>query len=181
MKKLLILSFIILFFVCTEGGDQIEPKDVVNLLPLDDEISGWARSSATQIAENNAQLWDLINGEGQIYIDNGFVKCAFQTYTGVILGPVDLQLRIFDMGDTTNATNIYDELATGSEVPWTDNNAGVEARYKLGTGPVVNYYELDFWDDKFYTWIQINDGSDAGLNIAKLFALNVSEAIRDTT
>ncbi len=181
MRKLLILSLVFLvLFSCskkTENGET-EPKDVVDLVPLDNEISGWSKTSAMQIAENDAQLWDLINGEGQVYIDNGFVKCAFQTYTGNISGPVDLKLRIFDMGDTTNAQNVYDEVAVGSEIPWTGDNAGKEARYRLVTGIVVNYYILDFWDDKFYTWMEINDESDAALRIAKLFALNISQEIR---
>ena len=129
MKKAIAAIIVVLFCFCTQNEDtQIEPKDVVDLLPLDGEVSGWSRSSATEIAENESQLWDLINGEGQVYIDNGFVKCAFQTYSGDISGPVDLRLRIWDMGDTANAKAIYDELATGSEIEWTNNNAGVEAR-----------------------------------------------------
>jgi hypothetical protein len=181
MKKILFLSILFFFFACPKSETTLEEKDVVDLLPLDNEISGWTRSSATEIAENETQLWDLIDGAGQVYIDCGFVKCAFQTYAGTITGPVELQFRIFDMGDTSNAKDVYDELSTGSEIPWTDNHAGVEARYELITGIVSNYYELDFWDDKFYTWIEINDGEQAALDVAKIFALNVSDAIRDTT
>ncbi len=181
MKKLLIpLLIFLLSFACSKKEDeQSEPKDVVDLIPLDNEISGWSKTSAMQIAENDAQLWDLINGEGQVYIDNGFVKCAFQTYTGDISGPVDLKLRIFDMGDTTNAETVYDEVGTGSEIPWTGDNAGREARYKLHQGIIVDYYTLDFWDDKFYTWMEIGDESQAALDVAKLFALNISAAIRN--
>lgn len=179
MKKFLIFALLLLFFACPKEETSTEAKDVVDLLPLDNEISGWTRSSATEIAENDAQLWDLIDGEGQVYIDHGFVKCVFQNYAGTISGPVELKLRIFDMGDTANAKDIYDELATGSEIPWTDNHAGVEARYELVTGIVINYYELEFWDDKFYTWIEIDDESQTVLDIAKLFALNISDAIRE--
>ncbi len=182
MKKIFILGIILLFCLCTQNEEtQIEPKDVVDLLPLDGEISGWSKSSATEIAENESQLLSLINGEGQVYIDNGFVKCAFQTYSGDISGPVDLRLRIWDMGDTTNAKAIYDELESGSEIPWTNNNAGVEARYELKAGIVVDYYELEFWEDKFFVWMQIDADTQAGLDVAQLFALNISTAISDTT
>lgn len=182
MKKAIAAIIVVLFCFCTQNEDtQIEPKDVVDLLPLDGEVSGWSRSSATEIAENESQLWDLINGEGQVYIDNGFVKCAFQTYSGDISGPVDLRLRIWDMGDTANAKAIYDELATGSEIEWTNNNAGVEARYELIPGIVVDYYELEFWEDNFFVWMQIDNDTQAGLDIAQLFALNISSAISDTT
>lgn len=174
MKRLLIfgLAFCVLF--CSK---KQKPKDVVDLLPLDNEISGWVRSSDPQIAENAQQLYDLIDGEGQIYVDNDFVKCASQFYHGDISGTsVDLELRLFDMGNTSNAKNVYDAVAIGSETPWTDNNAGVEARIDES---LLHAYKVDFWDNRFYTWITIHDNSDAALDIAKLFALNISKEIRE--
>jgi hypothetical protein len=180
MRKMLILGLLLLFIACPKKEDnQTETPDVVDLLPLDNEISGWTKSSATQIAENESQLFDLINGDAPQYTDRGFVKCVFQTYSGDISGPVDLKLRIFDMGNRTNAEDIYDYRGTGSEIPWTDNNAGDEARYELHSF-ITSYYILDFRHDKFYIWIEINDGSSTALNIAKLFALNISQAIGGT-
>ena len=145
-------------------------------MPLDGEISGWNRSSATKIAENETQLFDLIDGEGQVYIDNGFVKCAFQNYNGDISGTTTtLELRVYDMGDTTNAKNLYTVIATGSEVPWTDNNAGIEARIDES---LLFDYKIDFWQGKFYIWLDIQNKTDPGLDITKLFALNVSGAVQ---
>jgi hypothetical protein len=183
----LILVFLFLFLVCTEtetdeqeNGDQIELKDVVDLMPLDNEISGWTRKGEMDIAENDAQLYDLIDGEGQVFIDHGFVKFARQWYQGDVSGTTrELQLRIFDMGDTANAKDVYDAVGTGAETPWDDNNAGVEARIDE---TLLFDYKIDFWDDRFYAWITIyEEKTQAGLNITKLFALNVSDAIRDTT
>jgi hypothetical protein len=180
MRKLLVLFLVmVLVFSCskTTEEDEPEPKDVVDVMPLDNEISGWTKSSATEIAENESQLWDLINGAGQVYIDNGFVKCVFQSYSGNIQGgPVELKLRIFDMGDTTNAENVYDEVGDGSEIPW--NDAGDEARYSLETGIIINYYILDMRDDRFYVWIEIDHDHQDALNVAQLFAMNISQAIR---
>lgn len=182
MKKILIFALMFLFFACPKEETEIEPKDIIDLVPRDNEISGWTRSSAMAIAENETQLYDIINGEGDVYVNNGFVKFVRQYFQGDISGsPVDLQLRIADMADTINAKSIYDETATGSEIPWTDNNAGTEARYKLVAGQITSYYLLDFWEEEFYAWISINDETQAGLDIAKLFALNISDAISDTT
>jgi hypothetical protein len=181
MKKLLCASLILVaFFVCKKNDDNNPPvKDVIDLLPVDNEISGWTKSSALQIAENATQLFDLIDGEGQPYVDDGFVKYAIQKYSGDISGtPVTLKLRIADMVDTANACKIYNDVATGTEVAWTDQAPGVEARIDAVPG---YYYRIDFWDDKFHVWVEINDGTDPSLNIAKLFALNISQAIRDTT
>ncbi|TET59720.1 MAG: hypothetical protein E3J47_08045 [Candidatus Stahlbacteria bacterium] len=181
MKKLLIFGLALLFCFCAQE-DQTETKDVVDLVPTDNEISGWTRSSAMTVAEGETQLYALINGAGQVYIDNGFVKSAFQNYVGEVSGNpiVELKLQIFDQGDTTNAKNVYDEVAQGTETPWIEqDHAGMEARYELVTTG-FGYYILEFWNDRFYTYIEINDGTQAGLDIAKLFALNIDTAIEDT-
>lgn len=174
MKKIMILGLLVLIITCTKEAN--EPKDALDLVPLDNEISGWTRSSALEIAENETQLFALIDGEGQIYVDHGFVKFVRQYYSGS-LGEV--QLRIIDMEDTTKAKALYDDTGDGSEIAWTDNHAGQEARYKLVTGPAISYYVLDFWDDKFYVYVYIGDGTQAGLDVAKLFGLNISAAINE--
>jgi hypothetical protein len=133
------------------------------------------------IAENETQLEGFIDGEAQIYIDNGFVKFVRQIFQGDISGASkQLELRIFDMGDTTNAKNVYDDVGVGSETPWNDpDHAGVEARIDE---TLLFDYKIDFWDDNFYVWVTIYDEkTPAGLNLAKVFAINVSTAIRDTT
>ncbi len=177
MKRLLAIGLIFLLLFCSKTETTPEPKDAVDLLPIDNEISGWNRSSATKIAENETQLFDLIDGEGQVYIDNGFVKCAFQNYVGELSGTtVDLELRIFDMGDTANAKKVYDVVAVGTETPWTDDFPGVEARIEEG---LFTAYKIDFWQDKFYVWITIQDKTEPGLSIAKVFAFNISDGIAD--
>lgn len=177
MKKLLIFGLALLFCFCAQE-EQTEAKDVVDLAPLDNELSTWVRSSAMDIAENATQLYDFINGEGWDYTENGFVKFVRQWYEGDISSETrQLKLRIFDMGDTTNAKNIYDIVGTGIETPWTDNNAGVDARIDE---TLLFDYKINFWDDRFCVDITIYDEkTPAGLNVAKSFALNVSAAIRE--
>lgn len=182
MKKLAILpslAFIVLLVCGNNGGNNPAAKDAVDLLPADNEISGWTRSSALQIAENQTQLFALIDGAAETYVNNGFIKCAFQKYSGTVAGaPVELEMRIFDMDTLINADKVFHELATGSETPWTGDNPGVEAR--IDPSPLFAY-NLDFWDDRFYVWATISDHSDPALAILKMFGLNVSAAIRDTT
>ncbi len=180
MKKIWILGLLFLFFACPQEEDQIQSKDAVDLVPLDNEIVGWTRDGQMDIAENETQLYGLINGEGQVFIDNGFVKFVRQRFRGDILGTTrQLELRIVDMGDTANAKDVYDEIGTGSETPWTDSDhAGVEARIDE---TLLFDYKIDFWDNHFYVSVTIyEEKSQAGLNIAKLFANNVSEAISTT-
>jgi hypothetical protein len=183
MRKLFCAGLaLIAFLACPKKDDTPPPpKDVVDVLPADNEISGWTKSSALQIAENATQLFDLIDGEGQIYVDDGFVKSAFQKYTGDIAGsPVELELRVFDLADTANADQVYHDLATGTETPWDTTTGQAPGREARIDESGLFSYRLDFWDDKFYVWLTINDKTTAGLDIAKLFCLNVSRAIRDT-
>jgi hypothetical protein len=157
----------------------VKPKDCVDLVPTSNEISGWSRSSAMAICENQTQLFDLIDGEAQTYVDNGFVKSAFQDYAGTVSGnPVTLKLRVFDMGDTTHARTVFVAAATGSETPWTGDNPGAEARIDES---LLFDYRIDFRSSKFYVSADIADKSDPGLSIAKLFCFNINSAIRDTT
>jgi len=162
---------------CPEPPPNL-PRNPVELLPSDNEVSGWSRSGTMQIAENSTQLFALIDGPGQIFVDHGFVKCAFQNYSGSVGGnPVILDLRIFDVDDTTNARAVYGAIAAGTETPWSGSHAGVEAR--IDDSPLTAY-NLDFWDGRFYVWLTIADKANAALDVAKLFAMNVSQAIQDT-
>lgn len=177
MRKLALFFITVLCIVCT--GPTNEPVDVVTLVPGDNEISGWTRDAALTICETGTQLLALIDGEGQSYVDNGFAKSAFQTYTGTVgSNIVSLKLRVFDMTDTTHAAAVYTAVSTGVETPWTGDNAGTEARIDES---LLFDYRIDLRDSRFYVSIDIADKSDAGLSIAKLFARNVSSAIRDTT
>lgn len=177
MKKY-VIALLLIFVVCTES-EQDEPKDAVDLVPANNEISGWTRSGTMDIAENETQLLALINGEGQVFIDNGFVKFVRQRYQGEVTGNQrEIELRIVDMGDTTSAKDVYDETGFGSETPWTeDGHAGTEARIEEG---LISDYKIDFWEDKFYVSVVISmEKTQAGLNVAKLFAINVSEAVNE--
>jgi hypothetical protein len=160
------------------ASEPPEPKDAVDLLPSDNEISGWTRSAALRLAENATQLYEVIDGEAQPYIDNGFVKAAFQSYTGTIgSNPVQLDLRVFDMADSTNARNVYAAVAAGTETPWAGpDHPGVEARIDEAQ---LFSYEIDFWGGKFYVWITIMEKSAAALDVAKLFAANIWAAAQN--
>jgi hypothetical protein len=155
------------------------PKDCVDVVPTSNEISGWNRTGNMAVCENQTQLFDLIDGEAQTYVDNGFVKSAFQDYSGEVSGnQVTLRLRVFDMGDTLNARSVYTAAATGGETPWTGDNPGAEARIDES---LLFDYRIDLRESKFYVSIDIADKSDPGLSIAKLFAYNIAGAIQDTT
>jgi len=60
-----------------EASSLLTPID---LIPADDEISGWVKLGVYDEATDYDSLYDLIDGGAQIFIDNGFVSSAFQQY-----------------------------------------------------------------------------------------------------
>jgi hypothetical protein len=179
MKAILTMLVAFILLTCTTEEETVV-IDVVDLIPLDNEISGWVRDGAMDVAENETQLWALINGAGQVYLDHGFVKSAFQDFQGDVMGNLrSVRLWAFDMGNATNAQAVYHDsrIETGAETPWTEaGHAGTEARIDE---TLLFDYRIDFWEEKFYVEIIIyGEKTPAGLNIAKLFAINVSETIK---
>jgi len=187
MKKLLCASLILVaFFACKKTDDDDPPpppadKDVVDLFPTNNEISGWTRYMTMRVAVNETELEAMIDGAAVAFINRGFVKGADQKYTGDAGGATDtLTLFICDMGDTANAHGIYDDLAQPTDTPWTGDNPGDEARIDEN---LLFAWDIEFRDGEFYCEVSIEDENktEASKNVAKLFALNVSQAIRDTT
>ena len=183
MYRLLII-IPLLFSFCKEegssggggGGGGGSTISVIDLLPQDNEISGWARDGNYELATNYQELYDIIDGEAQVYIDHGFVEGVFQDYKGLIgQEEVKLEVRIFDMGASSNAKDVYDAVASGGETPWDEpGHAGEEARIDEG---LLFAYAIDFYKNKFFSRVTIQKKSDEALGICKTFCINISDAI----
>ncbi|MDD5529794.1 MAG: hypothetical protein PHX21_07165 [bacterium] len=166
------ITFLLLFSSGCRKKDQntTTSKDVVDIMPTDNEISNWARNGTMSIAENETQLCALIDGAAPTYTDNGFVKCAFQRYKS----SDSLEVRIYDQTDSTGAKNVY-HGASGTGTPWTTNPAGTEARIDE---TLLFDYRIDFRQDKFFVSITIYAKTQSALDVAKFFAQNISSAIQ---
>lgn len=179
MKVFLILCFICVLLGCgKDDSDEVKPLlNPVDLIPRDDEISGWARLGTYDEANDYDSLYAIIDGGAQIFIDNGFVSAVFQQYNCVSSGSecsnALVSLRIYDQGSDENAQKVYDRVATGIGTPW--NGAGAEARIDESA---LASYTIEFWLKNFYVQVIIDDKSDEALNIAKLFASHVSGKIK---
>jgi hypothetical protein len=180
-KAILVVSIclsLILLPSCSkdETGPEDTPLSPVDLLPVDNEISGWTRDGAPQTAEDSQGLWDMINGEGQVFLDNGFVECARQVYDGNVGGSAAeiRYLYVFDLGNAANAKAAYDDDRSGTGTAWTDNPAGTEARID---DTALFAYTIHFWEDKYFVKLTIDKKNDDALDVLKLFARNVSTKI----
>ncbi len=146
----------------------------IALLPTDNEISGWTTLGAYEEASDYESLYAVIDGGAQVFIDNGFVSGAFQEYVSSITGGGSgVSVRIYDQGNEANAKIVYDKTSTGITIPW--NGAGKEARIDQSA---LAGYIIEFYQRNFFVQIYIQQKTDEGLNIAKLFASHISNKIR---
>ena len=147
-----------------------------HLLPDDDAISGWESVGVYDEANDYDELYDLINGGAEVFIDNGFVSAAFQIYINCVGGAcadAAVHVRIYDQESEANAAAVYDRVATGIGMPW--HEAGMEARIDE-SGLAV--YTVEFWQRNMFVQVVIEEKTDEALNIAKLFASHISREIR---
>lgn len=182
--KLLLASFMlfmtVFIFACSENTDTSDEPNtgtperrlsLVELIPLDGDISGWVRDGTFSETTNYSGLYDIIDGAAQRFIDNGFVSAVFQNYRDE--SGLQLELRIYEMNSAENARRVYDKLAPPSIIPWIDF---------LDAGRIDNSalaaYSVEFQYESMFAQVIIYEKSDRSLEMAKLFALHVIDLMR---
>lgn len=177
MKNLLLGLFIVFNFISCTKSESTEPEVVTvqDLLPKNEEITGWSNGTDSWYATNNDDLNAAINGEAPIYTNNGFVEAIKQSYEGIVLGNSALiNIRIFDQGNSSNSKAVFDEitLQLSNPINWSASS---------GTETKIERFQLSqkiiFWNSKYYVFCSISMGSDEALNVLKTFANNVDSKI----
>ena len=181
-----ILAIVIAVYGCAgDSNDDDDSDDVPNgsrsifspadLLPGEDDISSWKNLAAYEEANDFDDLYSFINGGAEVFIENGFVSGVFQIYNHCVGDVCDFRVvhvRIYDQDNADNARAVYDKVATGIGTPW--NGAGTEARIdESGLATLT----VEFWQRNFFVQVIIEEKSNEGLNVAKLFAAHISEQI----
>lgn len=157
----------------TGGGGAV---DVEDLLVKNNEITGWTYSRTGWVARNSEQLYGVINGAGEPYVeDYGFVEGAGQEYEGTIDSATrGLEIWVFDLGSESNAKGAFDDpgIRPSAVTPWTDG-AGQEAYYKrFGLTQKMSFYR-----GPYVVVLDMRYDTDESLNILKQFALNIDGKI----
>jgi len=112
------------------------------LLPQSGEVGGW---TTFQWPQDEDDLFWLIDGAGQVYIDLGFQEAVFQNYYDADF--IALNLEIYDQGTSANAESTYHHpsLEIGWEVP--QEGFGVEGRVDT---MALGSYRAEFWRDRYF-------------------------------
>jgi hypothetical protein len=150
-------------------------QTVEDLLLKDNEISGWTRSGAGWVANNDQELFGPIDGAAPKYIQNGFVEGAGQDYAGhVRQDAATVGLRVFDMGQASNAlavfTMIRDEMTSTENWPSAALDTACVERSAVSQ-------TLIGIRSRYFISVSIESGLSEALEVAKMFASNVGMKI----
>jgi hypothetical protein len=93
----LLLAFRI-FLLCAQG------QDLSALFPSSGEVEGWSQLTSPRIYEGD-DLYELINGGADIYLEYGFVSVISGQFTDAIRSII--QVEIYQMADDSAAFGIF--------------------------------------------------------------------------
>jgi len=172
-----LLYIFIILAICSCSSDKTDSQNggilsPIELLPADEEISGWYALGVYDEADDYESLYYIIDGGAQVFIDNGFLTGIFQIYVSSTGFGSEITLRIYDQGNEKNAKAVYDKIATGIGIPW--NGAGTDARIDESA---LASYTIEFWQKNFFVQVIIQQKTDVALNIAEIFASHISKKI----
>jgi hypothetical protein len=152
--------------ISQNAGAAADPAD---LLPIDNDISGFLKKGSTSVMTDQQSIFNAIDGEAQRYIDYGFQEGVKQLYSN---GSVDIDVQIFNQGNPTNAQAIYDRFMPTSPEPINTPKANVVIENALPSG-----YMLQYACSSIFMRITTTEKTDFALNMAKQFFHNIDNKI----
>lgn len=163
---LLVTAVIIGCRISQSGNENADPADI---LPADNDISGFQKKGSQAMMTDYQSIMDAIDGAGEKYIEYGFVEGVQQMYSNNL---IDIDIRILNHGNEKNARAIFQEfypssaeiLATGMY------EAVVDHSNTIG-------YSLLYTRRNIFVEIHVGEKSKFALNMAKQFYQNIDKKI----
>jgi hypothetical protein len=161
----------------TGNGATTQPVD---LLPQDNEISGWSKGIGEGDfleAYDESSLYDIIDGGAVIYINHGMQSAVQQIYYGTVVSQeTSLFVFITDQGEAANCEALLQEPAirppAGTEVGGIGDEALIDRSLPFDL-------QLFFRNGRFFVRMTLDKTEDAQAaeNILLAFAYNVDSKI----
>ncbi|MFC1683834.1 hypothetical protein ACFL0G_06495, partial [Candidatus Zixiibacteriota bacterium] len=123
------------------GTVPIGAEGLDSFLPASGELAGW---TTYQWPQDEDDLYWLINGAGQVFIDRGFQEAVFQKYYDADF--IKLDLEIYDQGTSANAESTYHDPAL--EIGWEMLQEGFGVEGRVDT-MALGSYRAEFWRDRY--------------------------------
>jgi hypothetical protein len=172
--KILFVFIVIAFFVfiytsCRITSNVGAASDPADLLPIDNDISGFTKKGSAAIMTDQQSIYNAIDGDAVRYIDYGFMEGVKQLYSN---GSVDIDVQIFNQGTQKNAEGIFRQFYPTSAEPIIQPNSIVVIDHSLPSG-----YQILYTKENIFMRITTTQKTDFALNMAKQFYRNIDKKI----
>jgi hypothetical protein len=108
-------------------ADQAD-RSLLLLLPSSDDVRPWVPDAPAHVADGQ-QLFALINGGAEIFLQHGFERAVAQTYSHA--GDRHIQVEIYMMGTADGATEVFRRKTGATELPLAIGDAGIRGEYYI--------------------------------------------------
>jgi hypothetical protein len=152
--------------ISQNAGAAADPAD---LLPIDNDISGFLKKGSTSVMTDQQSIFNAIDGEAQRYIDYGFIEGVKQLYSN---GSVDIDVQLFNQGSETNSQSLFERFYPTSPELISQKNPIVVVEHSLSNG-----YQILYTKQNILLRISTTEKSDFALNMAKQFYWNIDKKI----
>ncbi len=163
------LTFLVLlvgvaFFEVAGAGEKA--GSLLGLIPSESQLPGWKADGAPETAEGQ-DLFLLINGGAEMYLEAGFARAVLATYKGG--GGKTINLEVFEMVSPESAGKIHEKKMgnRGTKLP-------------IGDDAVLEDYYLNFRAGRFQVTISGHDSEEGTRMVLMEMARIVAERIRSS-
>ncbi len=182
MKHILPLLLAILIVSCSKSDQPANPDVVTvsDLLPRDNEISGWLRVTGAEgswQATNTSELQQRIDGGFELFSNHGFVEGAMQTFTGRVNTEtgVSCEVQIYDQNTAEQADAVFDDpnnVFTNPVMPSNPPSARAQIQKDIFS------HTMKFTKGRYYVRMSIVSVDDKAPQVLEVFASNIATRIK---
>lgn len=177
------LAAIFLLLAAAPGCNKSESPSnnnvatISDLLPKDNEISGWPRATDAWVARNKEDLQREINGGFEIFAKHGFIEGASQKYTGKVNAAPGIEciVEVYNQNSEKEAGDLFDDPDKVFSSPITPANPP-SARAQIQKD--VFSYQMKFTKGKYYVTIMVGSADDKAQEVIEVFANNIAGKIQ---
>lgn len=164
LSLFLIVSVVTVCYGGFPAGHAKEP-DVSHYLPDESDLAGWYALGNPQVAGGD-DLYLLIDGAAELYMEYGFEQAAFQSYGNE--NEKSINLEIYKMADSSAAYGMY-----------TFRTSERGEAFAIGNGARIEDYYLNFWKGSFLVTVigfDTDEETTEGIKkIAEAVAVRIEE------
>ena len=161
----------------SDGGTNTNVVTITDLLPRDNEISGWARGSRDWVARNKDDLQREIDGGFEIFANHGFVEGAMQNFTGTVnqATGIECDVEVYDQRSAAEADALFEDPEKVFSSPIIPANPPSS---KAQIQKDVFSYRMKFTKSKYFVTISIGSNDDKTQEVIEIFAKNIAGKIK---